>query len=148
MNNSAVIERVERAFRLGIRQGLQRTKIDLVGQSNRSKGIIQNEMELPKTGQIYRITKRNGRTVNHQASAPNESPAVLNGDLQKSVYGNVEGGLQLRIGANTPYAKVLHNGGMNNNGNYIAPRNYLIRPILKNRRNTINNIEDAIKKNL
>jgi len=114
--------------------------------------VIKQEMNKPKSGRTYLVSVgRKGKLKRarlHRASRAGESPAVISGALRDSVYFRVEGSNQLRIGADTEYARILEEGGNTgrNGTSHIARRNYLKRPILNNRRNIINNIQNAINK--
>lgn len=151
-----VIAKLDKNFSQGIRRGLQQSGIRLAGVAGRANdGIIKKKMNAPKHGRIYQVSVgRRGRILKklraHQASAAGESPAVITGKLRKSVYFKVEGVNQLRIGADTPYARILELGG--NAGrkgrSRIARRSYLIRPILEGRRDIINDIRNAINSNI
>lgn len=169
-NNKAVfakIRNLNNAFQEGIRKGLQQSGVDIAGMKGRTNdGLIKREMNGPKTGRWYTaVVGRKGRVLKrgraHRASAANESPAVITGELRDSVYFRVQGSGQLRIGANTPYARVLENGGTHTSSGItklkeipsgtttrIAARNYLKRPIAQSRQNIIQNIEMAINNKL
>ncbi len=147
-----IINKMDKAFPQAIRKGLQISGMQLAGKVGRANdGVIKQEMNKPKHGRTYLISVgRKGRTLKrlkqHVASAPGESPAVISGKLRDSVYFRVEGSNQLRIGADTPYARILELGGNTgrNHASRIARRNYLKRPILNNRREIIRNLTNAI----
>jgi hypothetical protein len=139
---------LDKLVKAGLKQGLQRSSIEIAGIPNTtSGGVIKNEMNKPKTGTIYPIiVVRKRRYINHQASnrSGNESSAILGGKLASSVRGRTLGTNRLEISANTPYASIQEKGGRNGEGAYIAPRNNLIRPIKQSRGNIINNIKQGI----
>jgi phage gpG-like protein len=145
------INGLERAFKSGIRQGLQTTNIQLIGKGSANSGLIKAEMNKHKTGTLYPVIVRRGvRYLNHRASnkSGNESSAILSGQLRQSLRGNLLGANRLEISANTPYAALQENGGRNGRGVYVAPRNNLKRPINQSRRDIINNIDNSIRSSL
>lgn len=150
--NFSNLNKLEKAFKSGIRQGLQTSSIQLAGnKGDTTSGLIKEEMNKPKTGTVYAVIRRKGRVFrNHQASnkSGNESSAILTGDLARSVKGQVKGSSRLEISANTPYAAIQEKGGRNGQGVYIAPRNNLSRPIKQSRRDIINNIDNSIRSGL
>lgn len=133
-------------FKADLRRGLQNVKQFLVGNQNSGAGIIKQEMDQPKTGRTYVISRR-GRKILHTASSASgrESSAVLTGKLKGSIRGRIEGSDRLIVSANTPYARIQEKGGFNAKGAYIAPRNNLRRPILSNRGQIKNLIRNSIK---
>lgn len=139
---------LDKLIKAGIKQGLQRSSIEIAGTPNTtSGGAIKDQMNQPKSGEIYPvIVVRRKRYINHQASnrSGNESSAVLSGKLAKSIRGKVLGQNRMEISANTPYAGIQEKGGVNGQGAYVAPRNNLIRPIKQSRGNIINNIKQGI----
>lgn len=76
----------------------------------------------PKTGNIYIIEGKR-----HQASAAGETPAILSGDLVRSLAYSIKRN-QIEIGArrNVDYAKYLEQGT-----DKMAPRPYLVRFVKK-----------------
>jgi hypothetical protein len=140
---------LDKRIKFGIKRGLQQSSIELAGVPNStSGGLIKDEMNKPKTGRIYPIiVKKRRKYINHQASNSTglESSAVLSGELARSVRGKTLGSSRLEISANTPYAGIQEKGGINGQGNRVAPRNNLIRPIKQSRGNIINNIKNNIK---
>jgi len=151
-----IIGNLDKSFAQGVRRGLQASGVKIAGMSGRANdGLIKRMMNEPKHGRIYPVSVgRGGRVLKrlrmHQASRAGESPAVISGELRKSVYFRVEGSNQLRIGADTPYARILELGGRTGRRKaaYIARRNYLIRPILQSRRDIVNDITNAINQNI
>lgn len=145
INTLNIIAKMDKSFNQALRRGLQQSGIRIAGAFGRANdGLIKQKMNQPKHGRIYgSISGRKGRLLKrlrlYQASAPGESPAVVSGRLRESVYFKVEGSNQLRIGADTPYARILEKGG-----GRIKRRSYLIRPILESRRNIINDIKNAV----
>lgn len=146
----------EKAFKNGVRMGLQKTSIDLAGKpASTSLGIIKQEMNKPKTGRKYIVNVgRGGRILKreriHTASnkSGQESSAVLTGALRRSIKGVVIGSNQLQISADTPYARLQEYGGTNSQGRKVDPRNNLERPITQSRRLILNNLDNLIKNNL
>jgi phage gpG-like protein len=151
-----VIAKLDKSFNNALRKGLQQSGIRIAGMTGRANdGLIKKKMNEPKHGRIYQVSVgRKGRILKklraHQASRAGESPAVITGELRKSVYFKVEGANHLRIGADTPYARILELGGNagKNRRSRIARRSYLIRPILESRRDIINDIRNAINSNI
>lgn len=147
--NFSNLNKLERAFKSGIRQGLQISSIQLAGnKGDTTSGLIKEEMNKPKTGVVYsRIWKKRRAFINHQASnkSGNESSAILTGDLARSIKGQTKGSSRLEISANTPYAAIQEKGGVNGSSKSIAARNNLSRPIKQSRRDIINNIDSSIK---
>lgn len=146
------IMNLHKNFEESARKALQRSGVQIVGIHGRANdGLIKKQMNQSKSGRIYLVgIGRKGRVLKrlriHQASAPGESPAVITGNLRESVYFKVQGSNQLKIGADTPYARILELGGNTgkNHRSRIARRNYLIRPILQSRRDINNNFISAI----
>lgn len=147
-----IIGKLDKSFPAAIRKGLQRSGVEIAGKTGRANdGLIKQEMNQPKHGRTYLVSiGRGGRKLKrlrqHVASRAGESPAVISGKLRSSVYFRVEGNNQLRIGADTPYARILELGGNTgrNHASHIARRNYLKRPILNSRRNIIRNLQTSI----
>lgn len=144
------IKNLNITFRNGIRRGLQKSGMDIAGKVGQANdGLIKQDMNSPKSGKAYNVNigrmgrrlRRGGRI--HIASAPGEAPAPITGKLRKSVYFLVQGSNQLRIGANTSYAKFLEEGTRN-----MAPRPYLKKNIDKSRQSIEKNIIDAINSRL
>lgn len=150
--NFSNLNKLEKAFKNGIKQGLQTSSIQLVGnKGDTTSGLIKEEMNKPKTGTIYPVIRKRGRIfINHQASNRSglESSAILDGQLARSVQGQTKGSSRLEISANTPYARIQEKGGVNGRGRRVAARNNLKRPIEQSRRDIINNIDNSIKNGL
>lgn len=96
-----------------------------------------------KTGRIYTVYRgRGGRKLKrprqHQASATNESPAILTGALNKSLGFKMQRGKILTYGANTPYARRWE----------LSRRTYLLRSIKKRRMDIWNSLESHIKQEI
>lgn len=152
----AKINNLQKNFEGAIRKGFQRSGVQIAGLVGRANdGLIKQEMNKPKHGRIYPVSigrggKRLKRIRLHQASRAGESPGVIEGELRDSVYFRVEGSNQLRIGANTRYARILEEGGNagRNGSARIARRNYLRRPILESRKDIVQNLQNAIKDNV
>lgn len=147
--NFSKLNKLETALRSGIRQGLQTSSIQLAGtKGDTTSGLIKEEMNKPKSGVVYPVIRKRGRVFrNHQASnrTGNESSAILDGRLARSVKGQLKGSNQLEISANTPYARIQEEGGKNGNGAYIAPRKNLKRPIEQSKGEIRNNIDNSVR---
>lgn len=150
--NFSSLNKLEKVFSNGARQGLQTSSIQLAGnKGDTTSGLIKEEMNKPKSGLVYPIIRKRGRTfINHQASNRSglESSAVLDGQLARSVQGQIKGSSRLEISANTPYARIQEKGGVNGQGKRIAARNNLKRPIEQSRRDIRNNIDNSIRDGL
>jgi len=152
LNIPKSIFNLDKLIKAGIKQGLQKSSVEIAGIPNTtSGGVIKSQMNEPKTGFIYPvIVIKKRKYTNHQASnrSGNQSSAILDGRLAKSVCGKTLGENRLEISANTPYAGIQEKGGINGQGAYIAPRNNLIRPIKQSRGNIINNVKEGINSKL
>lgn len=69
----------------------------------------RSELLKKKTGIVYRY-HINGRSINHTASAPGESPAYLTGALSKGYSYNVTGSSFLEWGNDVSYSAYLELG--------------------------------------
>lgn len=147
-----IIGQLDKSFNPAIRRGLQTSGVQLAGKKSLTNdGVIKQEMNKPKHGRRYLINIGRGRKTlrkirEHIASRAGESPAVITGDLRESIYFLVQGSTRLKIGADTPYARILEEGGRTgrNHASNIARRNYLKRPILNARRDIIRNLQTQI----
>ncbi len=128
---------LKRQTKRGIQNGFLITRIDL------KKATVKG-MRAKKTGKYYWTRKgKTGKALKrgrwHRASAPNkgEMPAVLTGDLLRSLGFVLKFGQMLTYGANTPYAKrhELEHG-----------RSYIRRPMINGAKNSINYIARDIAK--
>jgi HK97 gp10 family phage protein len=128
------VESISESTRRGIRRAYYFIGKDLTDEAQQS--IIRG----PKTGNLYRIK---GRKRRHRASAPGEPPANLSGTLQRSIDFEVQGSHSMEFGAEAPYAGFLELGTKN-----MEPREYLIRAIENNERNTEFHFERSIKSEL
>lgn len=100
----------------------------------------------PKSGKIYTVFK-NGRPVQHQASAPGESPANLTGLLRSSIDFLVRGFRNLEFGSSAPYAKYLDGSGSTQFPDSTdLNRPFLKRAIIANQQNAINHFGSEIQK--
>ena len=95
-------------------------------------GQVQKTLSGKRTGRIYRVS-RTGRL--HQASAPDEPPAVLTGRLRQSIAwtppkweGNT---VSSEVGTNVVYARRLEYGGVDSRGVKILKRPYWAPTILR-----------------
>ena len=113
------------------------------------KAIVKESRRLinlkPKSGRTYIVKvgiggKPLAKARRHVASAPGEAPAVITGDLRKSVDFKVHGHTILEIGANTEYARELEYGT-----NKMAARPYLKPAIQSERQNLINYFGNELK---
>jgi hypothetical protein len=123
----------------GIRKGFYFIGKDLVKESRRL-------MRQPKSGKSYLIyVGRGGKRLKkpriHIASAKGEAPAIITGDLFKSVDFKVHNHDEVVFGANTPYAKRLEvREGLD--------RPYLKPAITNEQKNTILYLKRNIVKSL
>jgi hypothetical protein len=151
----AISGNLKRITKDGLRRGLQRSGMDIIGKKNAANdGLVKQQMNAPKSGRTYKTkVGKTGRKLSrsrlYTASAVGQSPAVVSGALRKSTDFTVIGGNRLEISANTPYARILEQGGTitwkkRSGSARIARRNYLRRPILQSRRNIIRHIKQAI----
>jgi len=135
------VKNIEKATKKALRNALYKTGIDYKKSANTE--ILRK----PRQGRVYIRKDRAGRKRRHTASRAGESHANMTGSLRRSLGFSVKGKEQLEFGygvENVPapdYAKFVEFG----TGKMKA------RPTLRNaikagRRNTINNIEQAIKK--
>lgn len=69
---------------------------------------MENLMMGVKTGHIYKI-----KGNLHQASAPGEAPAILTGEVVRSLYYEVRGHKELEFGAKAKHAGWLEKGTKN-----------------------------------
>ena len=102
---------------------------------------VRRIQEPPKTGHIYRR-----RGVEHQASAPGESPAADTGRLVQS--GRTESNsstLTGRVIFTTAYAAALEYG---NDKGTIAPRPYARPALAEEQINFVNNLRSEIRRAL
>ena len=140
------INNLDKLTNQGIRKGFYFAGKGLVQEA---KKLINNK---PKSGRIYIITQGlGGKTLknprSHRASAPNEAPAVITGNLRQSITFIVHNYNMLEFGSeNVEYAAELENGSTK-----IRKRPFLKPAILnKNKNNTLylrNNILKLINKN-
>ena len=148
-----LVIRTKGITRNAIRKGFYRSGIDIIGRKGSTNdGLVKQQMNSAKTGRLYKVyTSKSGGILKkvrlHRASAVGQSPAVLTGALRKSLDFTVLGSSQLRISADTPYARILELGGNagRNGASRIGRRNYLRKAILQSRRNIINNIQSEMK---
>lgn len=120
----AEIKSARKMFDLGVRAALIQVGQDLVRYT--VTGIERG----PKTGRQYGVYKKdgikklypvrgsNGKVRLHQASGPNEYPAILNGDYVRSIKFEKRGSLDIDFGSTDKKAPWLENGTPK-----MAPRN-------------------------
>lgn len=82
---------------------------------------IKKKLTGPRTGRIYGT---------HQASAPGEAPALLHGDLRKSITHTMptwdeNNTVRADVGTSLAKAAMLEYGGVTWNGARILPRPYI-----------------------
>jgi len=133
------LQNISKLTKRASRQAFYKIGKDLLADSRASI------LERPKTGRTY-VIYRNGRRRTHIASAPEEAPANLTGQLRRSIDFLVHGGgNEMEFGAETDYARALELG--NPKGN-LEPRPYLRPSIDGNNRNIIAHFEREIKKGI
>lgn len=115
------------------------------------KELVKDAVKLintkPKHGRTYRksigIGGRRRAPYNHVASAPGEAPAVITGELRKSVNFTVHGSNQMQFGVdltkgNAPYGMFLEYANMLSMSGWgsmnIAPRPFISESYYRNRR--------------
>jgi hypothetical protein len=91
-----------------------------------------------KTGRTYRVAG-----MNHQASAPTESPAGRTGRLADSGEFKVKAHIQMEIGETADYAKFLEDGTRK-----MDPRQHLIRAVNGKARETENALYGHVGRHL
>lgn len=114
----------------------------------------------PRTGRIYVVPASNfrgrgGRSnprknpPRHQASAPGEPPAWMNGDLAKSITHSApkwEGWIVwTEVGSNKVYARRLEWGGIDSRGIRILPRPYFAPVVLREEEAISRILDEAVK---
>ena len=105
---------------------------------------VQNLMRERKTGRIYRIEGRN-----HQASAPFiEAPAILSGNLLRSINYEVRGSSQMEFGdksmpGRAPYGKFLEEGTKK-----MKKRSHIRRTVQEKYKDNFNSLEGYVKRGL
>lgn len=145
-----IIASIPRRARQEIRKALYHSGKDIAGiRGSVNDGLIKQEInKKPKSGRTYIVSRGIGgaklqRPRRHKASRVGQSPAVITGALRESVGFKVEGFRRLEIsagGAGAPYARFLELGTSK-----IAARRFMIRPIIRSRRNIINNFSRALR---
>ena len=103
-----------------------------------------------KTGRTYKI---NGR--DHQASSPFvEAPAILSGDLLRSLDYEVRGSSEMEFGDTSmknkaPYGKFLEEGTKNKDGSVrMKKRPHISRTVQEKYKDTFNTLEGYVKRGL
>ena len=86
----------------------------------------------PKTGKRYRL-KKNGRIVDHQASAAGEYPAIITGKFKNSFSYKMRGHTQIEVGSNDPKSVFLELGT-----NKMQPREPLKQSVKATEKNAFN----------
>jgi len=135
------IKNLEKTTKKNLRRALYDSGLDYKNSAN--KEILRK----PKGGKLYIRKDRVGRRRRHIASAPGETHANMTGALRRSLGFLVKGQSQLEFGYGVEaikapdYAESLEFGTQK-----MASRPTLRNAIKAGRRNTINNIERAIKK--
>lgn len=101
--------------------------------THNSVNNMRKKFKLPKMGKTYIFQYirefdpyREHQAGYHKASAPGEPPAVLSGRLYNSIKLNINYNIHKGvILSDTPYADLLEQGGVNENGYYVAPRPFI-----------------------
>lgn len=101
------------------------------------KTDIETAMQLPKSGTVY---------GDHQASAPGDAPAVLEGDLINSLVVEMTGPAAGELRAEDPKAGMLEFGTLNEDGTQrMAPRPFMIPGAEANRQPFIDDVEGMLR---
>ena len=107
---------------------LARIQAELVLHANDLRTEVIDTLSHPGTGRIYRL----GRTNEHQASAPNNPPAVDTGNLRQSIGIDTSQLSKLKVSVGVtkaaPYAVFLEFGTAT-----MAPRRFLLPSVLQYR---------------
>lgn len=137
-NKSAVksLKHLNARTRMGIDKALREERIKLERHTNDS-------FEERKTGKVYKVYRgRNNRRLKrgrlHQASSETQTPAILTGQLSKSLGFQMRRGSILVYGANTPYARRWEQ----------SRRTYLLRSIKARKMDIFVTTERSIKKEI
>jgi hypothetical protein len=123
--------------------------------------------ELPKHGRTYKTrlkitgkrlkrVSKGGFMNSHIASAPGEAPAIVTGDLRRSVGFRVRGSDEVEIGAGSAkvnYAKYLEHSDLTEMKDSfkrmkIAPRPFISRAYMTNKQMILYLFQKALKKDL
>ena len=100
----------------------------------------------PRTGRLYRVS-RSGPL--HVASAPGEPPAILFGELRRSINHSMPVWIgwvvQTEVGTNKVQARRLEWGGVDSRGVRILPRPYFAPTILREEEALERILEEAVK---
>jgi hypothetical protein len=139
------IERSPNNIRTGIRRG------SYISGQELTQDVRSRMTNGPQTGRTYTIYKGRGgselkRPRRHTASGPGEYPAVITGELRKSVDFKVRGQNQLEFGAGGKdilYAKPLEVGTRR-----IAARRYLKQTVDRLGNKVKTNVSREINKRL
>lgn len=141
------LKNLDNKMKQEIRKSLYKSGLDIAGTANNvNSGLIKQEMNKPKSGRKYKKYKgiggrRLSKPAFHTSSADGESPAVVTGELRKSVYFRVHSWDRVAIGATAKHAKPLEEGTKR-----IKKKNFIKGPILKSRGRIINNLKGITRK--
>ena len=118
------IKSLPRRFQAGVNRGFSNVGVNY-------KRSTKKSMRQKKHGREYLVNvgkggRRLSRPRIHIASRVGESPAILTGELMRSLGFN-RANMNMKWGANTPYAERLETK---------MGRHYLIEAVLKNRKET------------
>jgi hypothetical protein len=107
------------------------------------KRHVDKKMAESKSGRTYRVyVGQGGRPLKkpriHVASSLNEMPAILTGNLRRSISFTIKHGISLTFGANTPYARRWEKSG----------RSYLRKTINDKRKDVKDELEQQIERAL
>lgn len=126
------IPKSTRKFQGGIKDALHEIGPEIVRETKR---LIETGK---KTGRIYRIAG-----MDHQASAPTESPASVTGRLADSGDFKVREHVQMEVGETVDYARFLEDGTRK-----MKPRQHLIRAVNGKARETESALYEHVGRHL
>lgn len=121
------IKKIEQQFKEGIKDGFNESSKFLTQ-------TIHDSFRLPKSGRTYYLIV-NGKPIYHRASAPGEAPAILTGELDRSIKVRISGSTQMKLSAGNEkayYAEDLEYGYG------VKPRPYLEPAVISNNGKIIN----------
>ncbi len=110
------MDELEDRTRRGIRQFWFKQGKSLLKEFNRAV------LEKPRSGRVYRIRGKGGRSRRHIASQAGESPANRSGNYRKSAGYQIRGTQEMEFGAGAKYAGWLENGVPEDSGSRMAAR--------------------------
>ena len=117
-----------------------KTAFDDIGR-NYQKTMAREMRKRNKRGRIYNVRSRSGGTRRHRASAPDQTPANLSGNMAQGIDYKVSGSKKMEFGARAFYAKFLEEGTKK-----MEPRPGLLNTINKTEKETFNYFADHLQK--